>query len=131
MIDKIVTVDFDDTICPWNHGTENVEPYPGVVSAMQQLRSRGYEIIILTSRMSRVWWKYGYEKHNYIDPQSFGMAQYNYIRTFLDFWLIPWDEITAEKPPARVYFDDLAVRITGENSLGLAVATFLFGEDSE
>lgn len=128
---KNVCVDFDGTIIPWGDLNVETEPFPGVCAAMQQLRMAEFRIFIFTSRMSKRWWKLAYKEQGFPNSQSFGASQKLYIMKFLEKWAIPYDEITAEKVPALVYFDDRAIRIREGMPLELAVSTFLAVDHAE
>jgi len=53
---KRVMIDFDKTIYSvksgWNDGLLNDEPFDGAKDAIDELKSKGYEIVIFTSRAS-------------------------------------------------------------------------------
>lgn len=120
---RTVCIDFDATIVPWGGLLAPKTPFPGVVEAMQALRASHYRIVILTSRMSRSWWR-AEAKSRGVDPWEFGRVQKGYVASILDAAGIPYDLITAEKMPALAYFDDKAIRV--DDDFGLAQAIQLF-----
>ena len=121
-----VAVDFDGVILPFGALTDSsIPPYDGVGSALETLKNRGYEIIILTSRLSETWWKDDYQKFGASDPFNFGIAQTKYVQDYLRYWAIPFDRITAEKVPCSAYFDDMAVTISEDYGLIDAVSEWL------
>lgn len=124
---KRVAVDFDGVIVPFGPLMGNEPPIDGVGSALQLLRNNGYEIIIHTSRYSWTWWKEAYLEFGGTDPISFGASQMKYVRDYLDYWVLSYDLITAEKIPCQIYWDDMAERITKEDKLLYAVSRFLYG----
>lgn len=96
----VVMIDFDGTIVPWGPLMGPKEPFPEVAEAMRNLRKEGFTIVIFSSRLSPRWCA-----HAGTDP----LEQREYIETILDAHDIPFQEVTAEKLPAEVYFDDKAV----------------------
>lgn len=118
---KTVCVDFDETIFPWgNLMDQGKKPIDGAVSALQLLKDFGYRIVIMTSRLSSKWLIDEWE-----DPDEAHDEQVEYISSMLRAHGIPFDEITADKPPAEAYFDDKAWRVTAKQPLLWAVAEFL------
>jgi phosphoglycolate phosphatase-like HAD superfamily hydrolase len=95
---KILCIDFDDTL--YNRSTK--EPIQGAVEALKQLKSDGYQILILSSRMNPELWGelVKFREKEIID----WMKQYN----------IPYDKIVPFKPPADLYIDDKALRFEGD-----------------
>jgi hypothetical protein len=119
-----VLVDFDKTIRPWGDLVAFVEPLEGAVEAMRSLNRAGFEIIILTSRMSSTWWHDEAGRRG-VDVAKFAAEQTAYVLEYLHRFGIPFDEVTAEKMPALAFFDDTAVRVSPEYPLARAVADFL------
>lgn len=119
-----VLVDFDKTIRPWGDLVSFVEPLPGAVEGMQALDAAGYDVVILTSRMSPTWWQAEADRRG-LDADTFGAEQAGYVCEYLERWAIPYLTITAEKMPGLAFFDDTAVRVNPEYPLGAAIADFL------
>lgn len=119
-----VLVDFDKTIRPWGDLIAYVDPLPGAAEAMRELAAAGYDVVILTSRMSPTWWRDEAERRG-LDAEQFGSEQAGYVVDYLDRYGIPYATITAEKMPGLVFFDDTAVRVTPEYPLGAAIRDFL------
>jgi hypothetical protein len=108
-----VCVDFDGTIFPF-----------GAVSAVKQLKDRGYRIVIFSSRFSRTW-----HEHEGWDHEVALAEQKRLVAKALDAHGIPYDDMTAEKIPALAYFDDKAWRADGSAGLFLGVHDFLVDEE--
>jgi hypothetical protein len=119
-----VLVDFDKTIRPWGELVGYMDPLPGAADAMRALDAAGYDVVILTSRMSPTWWASEAERRG-VDIDDFGAEQAAYVMAYLDHFAIPYATITAEKMPGLAFFDDTAVRVTPEYPLAQAVADFL------
>lgn len=119
-----VLVDFDKTIRPWGELVSYVAPLPGAIEAMRALSAAGYEVVILTSRLSPTWWQAEAERRG-LDVDTFGSQQTAYVLDYLTHWSIPFARITAEKMPALAFFDDTAVRVSAEYPLARAVEDFL------
>jgi len=105
---KVICVDFDGTLFEWGELMEKTAPFVGAVEALRAFKKAGYEIIILTSRMSPTWWKDAGMK-----PMQAMKTQMTWIMSRLDAFGIPYDRITAEKVPARWYIDDRAIGFQG------------------
>lgn len=121
-----VCVDFDATILPWGPLMAPRPPFEGVREALVSLREAGYRIVILTSRLSQEW----IDTTNPVYFDGFEPTIENqraYVASVLNQYGIPFDLITAEKVPARVYFDDKAVGVTATYPLDVAVSDFLQG----
>jgi hypothetical protein len=105
-----------------------IEPEKGFVSAQYKIHlgdnRAGFEIIILTSRMSSTWW-HDEAGRRRVDVAKFAAEQTAYVLEYLHRFGIPFDEVTAEKMPALAFFDDTAVRVSPEYPLARAVADFL------
>jgi len=122
-----VCIDFDGTILSWGGLYEKRPPFPGVSEAIRALKDAGYEIVILTSRLSRTWCVA--ETETNVGETALQFAYHN--RQFVEETLrendIPYDRITSEKVPAAIYFDDKAVRISPIFPLNVAIEMFLRG----
>jgi len=107
---KRVMIDFDKTIYSaksgWNDGLLNDEPFDGAKEAIDELKSRGYEIVIFTSRASIGNAKeYAYDLENEIQN----------IKSYLSNKEIYFDFITGDKLAADFYIDDKVVLIKNGN----------------
>lgn len=105
-----VMIDFDKTIYSsksgWNDGKLNDDPFPDAKESIDELKSKGYEIIIFTTRASKA--ACDEFKTNVDDAvQS--------IRNYLDNYGIYFDRITGEKLAADFYIDDKVVHIKNGN----------------
>ena len=92
----IIAIDFDHTICDTAHpipGRRMGPPMEGVKDALRELRANGHTIIVHT-----VW---GDEKGR------------KTIADFMNYYELPFNEITNIKPLASFYVDDKAVRFEG------------------
>lgn len=67
-------------------------PRVGASDAMQELIDRGYRVVVFTSRAVR-------------DKGA-------HVREWLDYYDIPYHDVTAIKIPALAYIDDRAIRFT-------------------
>lgn len=119
-----VLVDFDKTIRPWGDLVAYVDPLPGAAEAMRALDAAGYEVIILTSRLSPTWWRAEAGRRG-LDTDQFGAEQTSYVMDYLARFDIPYASITVEKMPALAFFDDTAVRVSPEYPLADAVRDFM------
>ena len=121
--EEIACVDFDATIKPWVDDLFdlNVPPLPGAAEAVLALRDAGYRIIILTSRLSRIW------LHSIAGDEwaNEGLKHLHHVQDYLNRHGIPWDLVTAEKLPAAAYFDDRAVHVDPIHDLKAQVDSFL------
>jgi capsule biosynthesis phosphatase len=99
-----IVIDLDGTICPIRRPEQSyadLEPYPGAVERIRELKAAGHYIIIATAR-------------NMATCQSnVGLLMKNIGRITLD-WLerhgIEYDEIYFGKPNADLYIDDRALQ---------------------
>jgi hypothetical protein len=103
---RVIAVDFDDTIAPWGPLFDLDPPFPGVAEALQRAHRAGYKIVVLTSRLSRRWWQEDCTEFGFANADVFGFENWKYVKNYLDYWKIPYFEITAEKVPAEIYLDD-------------------------
>lgn len=118
---KRVLIDFDGTIVPWVPDLMGErEPFPGAAVAIRELHRKGYEVIIFTSRLSPSWCA---------SVNSGVHEQREYVETILDYYDIPFHQITAEKLPAAVYFDDKAVRVE-PGYLGNDIEAFIDSQEN-
>jgi capsule biosynthesis phosphatase len=99
-----ICIDLDGVICRLREPGEtydNLEPVPGAVEKVRQLKAAGHTIIICTAR------------HMKTCEGNVGMAMARLGKVTLD-WLarhgVEYDEIHFGKPHAQVYIDDNAVR---------------------
>ena len=94
---KFIEIDYDGTICPFNWPNESLPPRPGMVEMLQALDKRGYKIIIFTARAWKGW----------------GMLersrQVGEVSRYLKKYKIPFFEISNEKRPSLLIYDDRAV----------------------
>lgn len=101
-----IAIDLDGTICPVkeSHKTyADLEPLPGAVERIRELRAKGHYIIILTARNMATC------------EGNVGKVMKNVGKLTLD-WLaqhgVEYDEIYFGKPNAEVYIDDRAIRFS-------------------
>ena len=105
-------IDLDRTIHKysksWQDGSVYDDPIPGAKQVINWLKSKGYEIVIFTTRASAENAK---EHGQDVNEQIQGMEN----------WLnnndIPYDRVTAEKLNADFYIDDKAIHIKDGNWL--------------
>src|SRR3990167_2021033 len=97
---KIICIDFDGTICKqqsFGDGLIHEKPKENVKEALTKLKNNNYKIVILTTRLN---------------PSLEGDVQLKKQR--LEAWLkqyqIPYDEITNNKPRAKIYIDNRAIK---------------------
>ena len=100
---KRIMIDFDGVIHSYDKGFQNGEIYGSVIEgskeAIDYLKSKGYEIVIFTTRASK--------EHN-IDPKSKELI--SNVESWLNENNIHFDKITADKLGAVAYIDDKAIR---------------------
>jgi hypothetical protein len=123
---KTVCIDFDGTIVPWGPLKLDRDPFPGVANAIWGLHDAGYRVVILTSRLSRAWWR-AEAKERGVDVWDFGLGQKLMVQTGLKMHDIYFDQLTAEKVPAVAYIDDRAVRVDEQYDVPRAIGDFLHG----
>ena len=98
---KVILVDFDGVLYPWEPIMSEPDPIPGAVEAMRRLKAAGFRLVIFTSRLSPTWLaESGYHAGD----------QLAHIERLLKRDGIPHDDITAEKLPAQHYIDDRGLR---------------------
>jgi uncharacterized membrane protein len=90
-----VAIDFDGVIHKYSRGFQGLDnayddPMPGVLDALDELKSDGYRLIIVSSRPVPVIKEW--------------LAKYNMLNYF--------DDVSNTKHPARYYIDDHAVRFS-------------------
>ena len=104
-IQKRAMIDFDGVISQylngWNNGILSDDIMPGTKEAIDELREMGYEIVIFTTRASKV---------HCVKPSA------EVLVSALKVWLkkhnIYYDRITAEKLGATFYIDDKGIRFS-------------------
>jgi len=101
---KRVMIDLDRTIHQYSKGFQDGSmydaPFPQAREALQKLRSKGFEIVIFTSRVSpEVAAFHGQDLEE----------QYTNIENWLTNNEIPFDRVTATKLDADFYIDDKAI----------------------
>lgn len=101
-----VAIDLDGTICPLKQPGQSyadLEPLPGAVERIRELRAAGCYVIIITARNMATC------------AANVGMVMKNVGKITLD-WLerhgVEYDEIYFGKANAHVYIDDRALRFT-------------------
>jgi capsule biosynthesis phosphatase len=99
-----IVIDLDGTICPIKKKEERYEdlqPSPGAVEKLRELKKAGHYIIIQTARNMAT------------QESNLGKVMKNVGKVTLD-WMekyeIPYDEIYFGKPNAHLYIDDRAFR---------------------
>lgn len=100
-----IMVDFDGVLHKydsWNDGILNKEAIDGSREALDTLHKQGYEIVIFTTRASKL---------SNSDPSSDELIMR--VKQWLKEHNIYYDKITAEKLPAVAYIDDKAIRFEG------------------
>jgi capsule biosynthesis phosphatase len=106
-----ICVDLDGVVCRLREPGQNyadLEPVPGAVEKLRQLRAAGHTIIIATAR------------HMKTCDGNVGQAVARQGAVTLD-WLarhgIEYDEIHFGKPHAQIYIDDNALRFESWSSI--------------
>ena len=59
---NVICIDFDGTIAEWGKYPEPGPPTPGVKEALQKLKDKGLEIVVLSARTSDEMSKYPIDK---------------------------------------------------------------------
>lgn len=107
----LIAVDFDHTL----HNPDDREPgyrmgkpYPGAKEALDEFRRLGATIVIHTCRARA--------PHGLPDPDPSlpYTSTVAHVADWLDYFEIPFDQITAMKPLADAYIDDKAVAFEGD-----------------
>lgn len=93
-----ILVDFDGTLGPFRWPKMPDKPFPGVVDAIKELKSLGFQIVIFTTRAWPGWID--------IDGHEFYVKQLEDVRDCLERWSVPYDGITHEKLPCMFIIDD-------------------------
>lgn len=104
---EIIMIDFDKTIHKysegWKDGKIYDEPFGGVKEIINELKKQGYKIFIFTSRLSKT-----------THGDNGVKLQKQMIKEWLNKYNIKVDGMTAEKIPAKIYIDDLAINFDGQ-----------------
>ena len=90
----ILAIDFDRVLHDIDNpikGRRMGPPLPGAVNSMHHLKDMKHTLIIHT-----LWAK--------------TVSGTEAVRKWCEYWSMPYDQITAIKPKADVYLDDLAIR---------------------
>jgi len=100
LYENTVVFDFDGVIHSYRSGWQGTvvipdPPVDGVKEVIDELRSSGYEVVVVSTRCYR---KGGVEA----------------IKWYLNKHGIEVDAVTGEKPPAKVYVDDRAITFDGK-----------------
>lgn len=103
---QTVVFDFDGVIHSYTSGWKGPAvipdpPVPGIKEAIQEIRSAGYEVVVVSTRTANT-------------------SGHGAVRAWLIDHGIEVDRVCAEKPPAIVYIDDRAICFDGhpESLLG-------------
>lgn len=96
---QTVVFDFDGVIHSYSSGWKGTTvipdpPVPGIKEAIEEIRSTGYEVVVVSTRCASLDGLYAVE---------------DYLRRHG----IEVDSVQAEKPPAIVYIDDRAICFDG------------------
>lgn len=119
---KVALIDFDGTLFDFGEIYGPKKPTKGAAKAVRDLKKAGYRIVICTSRLSKAWhYSEGWPHREAVKQNK------DYILDVCTANSIPVDDITAEKIPAEVFFDDKAVRVDTEYTLATAIGDFLNG----
>lgn len=101
-----IAVDLDGTICPIKQSGQtyaDLEPLPGAIERIRELRRAGHYVIIITARNMATC------------ESNIGKVMKNVGKTTLD-WLeryeVEYDEIYFGKANAHIYIDDRAFRFS-------------------
>ena len=95
IVTKIICIDFDNTICEWDYPDAG-PPKEGVKEALQELKSSGYEIHILSCRTNPEL------KKHVIDRRE----QVRFMEEYLSKHEIPFDVVLNEFKPLALYYVD-------------------------
>lgn len=104
---RCIVMDVDGTLCPIKESADSyadLQPYPQMVSRLQELRDQGFYVILQTSRNM-----YSYEGN----VGLINARMLPELVTWLDHHDVPYDEIHVAKPWAGAsgfYVDDRAIR---------------------
>ena len=108
-----IVVDLDGTICPIRQDPQtyaDLEPLPGAIEKLHQLKEEGAYIIIQTARNMKT------------QGGNVGKVMQNIGKITLD-WLakyeVPYDEIFFGKPNGEVYLDDRAFRFSNWEEISM------------
>ena len=96
MSQKTIAIDFDGVIHNYANPIEGRRmgaPYPEAIPAIRDLKHYGYTIVVHTVRATT-------------------QEGSKVVRDWLDYYQVPYSEVTALKPNADYYIDDKAVRHT-------------------
>lgn len=103
--DKVIIVDFDGTLCLFEKDTsaENIPkgiPNIPLINKLNELYNKGYEIEIYTAR-----------GHNSCKSREEAKEKYeSIIKDWLNKHNVKYSKLSFQKPYARVYIDDRAIR---------------------
>jgi capsule biosynthesis phosphatase len=107
----LIAIDLDGVICRLKRPDEsyaNLEPVPGAIDRLGELRRNGHYIIITTARNMATC------------ESNLGKVMKNVGKLTLE-WLerngVEYDEIYFGKPNAEVYIDDRAIRFSAWNEM--------------
>ena len=104
-IQKRAMVDFDGVISQylngWNNGMLSDDLMSGTKESIDELREMGYEIVIFTTRASKI---------HMVKPTA--KEQIGALEVWLKQHNIYYDRITAEKLGATFYIDDKGIRFS-------------------
>ncbi|MCK6259420.1 HAD hydrolase family protein [Fictibacillus sp. KIGAM418] len=98
-----IVIDLDGTLCELrqSHMTySELEPLPGAIEGVKQLKNQGHEIIIHTARNMKT-------QHGNVGKVIANVGKQTL--DWLDRYEIPYDEVVFGKPYGEVYIDDLAL----------------------
>lgn len=106
-----IVVDLDGVICPIKKPGQSysqLEPLPGAVERLRELKSTGHYIIIVTARNMATC------------NSNVGKVMKNIGKLTLD-WLdihgIEYDEVYFGKPNGEIYIDDRSIRFSSWNEV--------------
>ena len=97
---ETVVFDFDGVIHSYTSGWRGIDVIPdppvnGIKEAIDNIRSAGYYVIVVSTRCRKERGKYA-------------------IQAWLNKYNIKVDDVVREKPPAIVYIDDRAICFDGD-----------------